>query len=144
MTNSTNNGFNQQTGPLSSTRTTHKKTHPHINIYTDGNKSEHGVGEGIAIIKTGTATVEIMYKMDIRCTNNKAEIFVILKALEYVQTDLENNVDKVTTVYTDSRTTLESLHNMNKLTFLTEEIRRKVHELGSGGWTTRFRWTKAH
>jgi len=79
-----------------------------------------------------------------RPTKNQAEAFAILKALEYVQTDLEHDVDQVTTVYTDSRTTLESLHNMNKHTFLTEEIRRKVQERGSRGWTTRFRWIKAH
>ena len=39
---------------------------------------------------------------------------------------------------------MESLNNMNKHTFLTEEIRRKVQEIGCRGWTTRFRWTKAH
>ena len=116
----------------------------HINIYTDGSNSEQGVGACIAIIRPGTTTVELMYKMDTRCTNNQAEAFAILKALEYVQTNLENDVDKVTTVYTDSWTTLESLHNMNKHTFLTEEISRNVQEMGSRGWTTRFRWTKTH
>ena len=57
---------------------------------------------------------------------------------------LDNEVDKVTTVHTDSMMTLESLNNMYKHTFLTEEIRRKVQEMESRGWTTRFRWTKAH
>jgi len=33
---------------------------------------------------------------------------------------------------------------MNKHTFLTEEIRRKVKEMESRGWTTKFRWRKAH
>jgi len=33
---------------------------------------------------------------------------------------------------------------MNKHTFLTEDIRRNVQEMGSRGWTTRFRWRKAH
>jgi len=94
----------------------------HINIYTDGSKSELGVVAGIAIIMPGTTIVELMYKMDTRCTNNQAEAFAILKALDYVQTNFEHDVDKVTTVYTDSRTTLKSLHNMNKHTFLTEEI----------------------
>jgi len=60
--------------------------------------------------------------MDTSCTNKQAEAFAILKPLDYVQTNLENDVDKVATVYTDRRTTLESLHNMNKHTFLTEEI----------------------
>ena len=98
----------------------HTRNPTHINIYTDGNKSEHGVGEGIAIIRPGKTTIELMYTMDTRCTNNQAEAFATLKALEYVQTNLESDVDKVTTVHTDSRTTLESLHNMNKHTFLTE------------------------
>ena len=77
----------------------------HINIYTDGRKSEQGVVAGIAIMRPGTTTVVLMYKMDTRCTNKQAEAFAILKVLEYVQTNLENGVDKVTTVYTDSRTT---------------------------------------
>jgi len=71
-----------------------------------------------------------MYKIDSRCTNNQAEAFAILKALELVQTNFENDVDKETTVYT-VRTTLESLHNMNKHTFLTEKITRNVQEMRS-------------
>jgi len=74
-----------------------------------------------------------MYRMVTRCTNKQAEAFAILKALEYVQSNLERHVDKVTTVYTDSRTTLESLHNMNKHTCLTQEIRRKVKEMENRG-----------
>jgi len=64
--------------------------------------------------------------------------------LKYEQTKLNNEVDKVTTVHTDSMTTLETQNNMDKHTFLAEEIRRKIQEMGSRGWTTRFRWTKAH
>jgi len=60
----------------------------HINIYTDGSKPEQGVGAGIAIIRPETTTVELMYKMDTRCTNNQAEAFAKLKSLEYVQTNL--------------------------------------------------------
>ena len=40
-----------------------------INIYTDGSKSEQGVGAGIAIVSQGKTTAEIMFKMDTRCTN---------------------------------------------------------------------------
>jgi len=92
----------------------------HINIYTDGSKSEQGVRAGIAIKRPGTTTVEPLYKMDSTCTNKQAEALAILKALEYVQTNLEHDVDKVTTVYTDSMTTLESLDNMNKHTCPTK------------------------
>ena len=54
------------------------------NIYTDGSKSEQGVGAGIAIIIPGTPTIKLMYRMDTRCTNNQAEVFAILKVLEYI------------------------------------------------------------
>jgi hypothetical protein len=100
-----------------------------INIYTDGRKSEQGVGAGIVILRPGTPTVKLMYRLDTSCTNNQAEAFATLKALEHVQTNLENEEHKVATVHTDSRTTLESLHNTNKHTFLTEEIRQKVKEI---------------
>jgi len=59
----------------------------HINIYTDGSKSEQGGGAGIAIVRPGTTTVELMYKMDTGCTNKQAEAFAIIKALKYVQTN---------------------------------------------------------
>ena len=57
-----------------------------INIHTDGSKSEQGVGAGIAIKLPGTPTVKLMYRMDTKCSNNQVEAFVILKALEYIQT----------------------------------------------------------
>ena len=85
-----------------------------------------------------------MYRMDARCTNNQAEAFAILKAVEYVQINKENEEDKVATVHTDSRTTLDSLNNADKHTFLTEEIREKVREMESREWKIRFRWIKAH
>jgi len=85
-----------------------------------------------------------MYRLDTNCTNNQAEAFAILKAPEHVQTNLENEEHKVATVHTDRRTKLESLHNTDKQTFLTEEIRQKVKEMESRGWKTRFRWIKAH
>jgi ribonuclease HI len=47
-------------------------------------------------------------------------------------------------VHTDSRTTLESLYNKDKHTFLIEEIRQKVKEMESRGRKTRFRWINAH
>jgi ribonuclease HI len=85
-----------------------------------------------------------MYRLDTSCANNQAEAFAILEALEHVQTNLENKYHKVATVHTDSRTTLESLYNTDKHTFLTEEIRQKAKEVESSGWKIRFRWIKAH
>jgi len=57
-----------------------------INIYTDGSKSKQGLGAGIPIKRPATPTVKPMYRMDNRCSNNQAEAFAILKALDYTQT----------------------------------------------------------
>jgi hypothetical protein len=82
-----------------------------INIYTDGSKSEQGVGAGIAIKRPGTPTIKLMYRMDNRCSNSQAEVFAILKALEYIQPTQTNEEDKAVTLHTDSKTTLDSLIN---------------------------------
>jgi ribonuclease HI len=115
-----------------------------IQIYTDGSKSEQGVGAGIAIIQPGIPTVTLMYRLDTRCTNNQAEAFAITKALEHIQTTQTNEEDKTATVYTDSRTTLDSIHNTDIHTSLIEEIRQKAYEMKNRGWTIWFRWIKAH
>ena len=56
-----------------------------INIYTEGSKSEQGVGAGIVILRSGSPTVKLMCRLDTSCTNNQAEAFAILKALEHVK-----------------------------------------------------------
>ena len=86
------------------------------------------MGAGIAIKQPGTPTVKLTYRMDTWCSNNQAEAFTILKALEYIQTT-QTNEDKAVTVHTDSMTTLDSLINTDIHTFLTEEIRQTVHEM---------------
>jgi len=80
-----------------------------IQICTDGNKTEQGVGEVIAIYRSGIHTKSLKYRLNNRCTKNQAEQVAILKSLEYIesiQTD-----DKTATIHTDSRTKLDSLKN---------------------------------
>jgi len=47
-------------------------------------------------------------------------------------------------VRTDSRTTLNSLNKANKHTYITEEIRHKVHEMENTEWRIGFRRIKLH
>jgi ribonuclease HI len=114
-----------------------------INIYTDGSKSEQGVGSGIAIKRSEIPTVKQMYRIEVMCSNNHEEAFALLKALEYIQTTQINEENKVVTVHTDSMT-LDSLNNTNIHTFLIEELRKIMHELETREWKIRFRWVKAH
>jgi len=102
------------------------------------------VGAGIAIKRPGIPTVKLKYRMDTWCSNNQAEAFAILKALEFIQTTQTNEEDNAVTVNTDSMTTVDSLINTDIHTFLTEEIRQAVHKLETREWKIRFRWVKAH
>jgi ribonuclease HI len=49
-----------------------------IQIFTDGSKSELGVGAGIAIFRLGNHLKSLQYRLNKRCTNNQAEQLAIL------------------------------------------------------------------
>ena len=57
-----------------------------IHIYTDGSKTERGVGSGIAIFIKNKLTHQIKQKLHNRCSNNQAEQTAILKALHALET----------------------------------------------------------
>jgi ribonuclease HI len=53
-----------------------------IQIFTDGSKSEQGVGAGVATFRSGNYMKSLKYRLNKRCTNNQAEQLAILRALE--------------------------------------------------------------
>jgi ribonuclease HI len=110
-----------------------------IQIFIDGSKSDHGVCAVIATYRSDITSLK--YRLNKRCTNNQAEQLAILKALEY--TENIQTEDKTVTIFTDSQMTLDSLKNSNIHTFLIEEIRRKLTEMGKTNWKIQFCWVKA-
>jgi len=63
-----------------------------IHIYTDGSKTEHGVGSGSVIFIENKLTHKIKHKLHNRCSKNQAEQTAILKALHTLETiKLSNN-----------------------------------------------------
>ena len=113
-----------------------------IQIFTGGNESKQGVGPGVATFRSGNHIKSIKYRLNNICTNNQAEQMAIGRALEYTE-NLQTE-DKTATIYTDSRMTLDTLKNSNIHTFLIEEIRRKLTEMGKTNWKIQFSWVKAH
>ena len=116
-----------------------------IQIYTDGSKQEQGVGSGAVIFKGSEMIAKLQSKLDNKCSNNQAEQLAILKALEKLEGMNKQSINPLsTTIFTDSRITLDSLQNYNNHGYLVEEIRKKVANLERNGWQTRFSWVKAH
>jgi len=74
--------------------------HP-IQAYTDGSKSDLGVGAGVVIFLNNHIIKTMQYRLNELCTNNQAEQMAILKALEYIQ-NMESD-EKIVLVHTDSK-----------------------------------------
>jgi len=116
---------------------------PHnIQAYTDGSKSEAGVGAGIAIYQDNNLTSTLKCRLSERCTNNQAEQIAILKALEHIQS-METG-DKIVVIHTDSQITLQLLQNKKKHTRLIELIRTIINEMEEHEWSVEFTCIKAH
>ena len=78
-------------------------------------------------------------KLGDRCSNNQAEQLAILKALEAIESMNRHIINPRTAIiFTDSRVSLDSLHNPNNHAFLVEETRQKVASLEKSEWKIMF------
>jgi ribonuclease HI len=111
-------------------------------VYTDGSKSETGVGAGIAVFENTNLIATQRFRLNGRCTNNQAEQLAILQALEYIQS--RQDAGKTSTIFTDSKITLQLLTNHKRHTNLIDKIKNKVMELERNEMQVEFRWIKAH
>ena len=116
-----------------------------IKAFTDGSKNQRGVGSGVVIFKGKDIIARQKLKLDNRCSNNQAEQLAIHKALEEIESLNRHSIWPLTAIiYTDSRVSLDSLHNPNTRAFLVEEIRKRVDSLERKDWRIMFSWVKAH
>jgi len=104
-------GFTQQT----QSKPLNKKDEHAIQVFTDGSKSEHEVGAGIAIFIQSRLPHQLRYTLHNRYSNNQAEQLAIVKALETLEkSQIDYNIPRTVTVHTDSRITPQSLKNTKK------------------------------
>jgi hypothetical protein len=76
-------------------------------IFTDGSKSEKGMGPGVAVFTGKVLMEQLKFKLDNRCSNSQAEQLTIVKALEVIESQQENhNKHRRAVIYTDSKITL--------------------------------------
>jgi hypothetical protein len=70
--------------PADSVRITEQQEEHDIQIFTDGSKSEYGVGAGISIFIQNELVHQLRYTLHNRCSNNQAEQLAIVKPLEKI------------------------------------------------------------
>jgi ribonuclease HI len=131
--------------PADSVKITEQKDEHAIQIYTDGSKSEHGVGARVAIFIQNKLAHHLRFALHNKCSNNQAEQLAIVKALETIEKlQMNENIPTKVTVYTDSRIKLQSLKNTKNHSYLIDEIRKKAITLENHNWRILFTWIKAH
>ena len=82
------------------------------------------MGSGVVIYKGRDIIARKKVKLAKRCSNNQAEQVAILKALEEIDLlDREGSSPITAIIYTDSRISLDLLHNTRNHSYLVEEIR---------------------
>jgi ribonuclease HI len=87
---------------------------------------------------------KLKLKLDSRCSNSQAEQLAILEALEAIVSLNRHRINtRSATIFTNSRVSLDSLHNSNSNAFLVEEIGKKLASLERFEWKM-FSWVKAH
>jgi ribonuclease HI len=80
-----------------------------------------------------------------RCSNNQAEQLAIAKALVLIHDiDIAENTPRTIGIFTDSRTTVDSIRNANNHSYLNEEIRKNILNLERTNCTIEFSWVTAH
>jgi ribonuclease HI len=130
--------------PAESVIITEEQDEHAIQIFTDGSKSEYGVGAGIAIFIQNELAHQLRHTLPNRCSNNQAEQATV-KALEKIgELHFNDNIPRTATVHTDSRIALQSLKNTKNHKYLIEEIRKTAIALEKRNWTITFTWIKAH
>ena len=98
-----------------------EKRERNIQLYTDGSKSEHGVGSGVAIFAGIEHAAQLKFKLDKKCSNKQAERLAVVKALEAIVTlDITENGPRTAGIFTDSRMTIVCLKNTNNHNILIE------------------------
>ena len=114
-------------------------------IFTDGSKSEQGVGAGVAIFRGTELVTQLKYRMDSRCSNNQAEQLAIVKALQALKSlNTDDYSQRTAAVIIDSRVALDSIKNTHNHSFLIEETRPILSKLERTNWNIVFSWVKAH
>ena len=81
---------------------------PTISAYTDGSKSEEGVGAGVLLYNGSNTMANMNLKLADKCSNNQAELLAIYKALEMIKLlNKDCYYPHTAIIYTESRVAID-------------------------------------
>jgi len=79
-----------------------------MRIYTDGSKTENGIGAGYAVYQNNILTQSVSCRLE-KCENNAAELFAIYKAVLWTNSLKTKQKVKTLHIFSDSRYSIDTL-----------------------------------
>ena len=110
-----------------------------INIFTDGSKSDNGVGSAFVAFHRGTLFHRQMFKLPNHCTVFQAELLAIHEALLFARSISQGRTVRI---YSDSLSSLMAINDRNSKSELVLLIQDTIK--GWNGPEIELHWIKAH
>ena len=115
-----------------------------IDIYTDGSKTNRGVGLGIAIRTTSNRTNNTFSKGKAALSSKSSILFAELKAINLGLNTLAKLSNKTCTIYTDSKGSIQSIMQYDPKNPLVQEIQAKLNRAFAYNNIVTFCWIPSH
>ena len=115
-----------------------------INVYTDGSRSDHGVGSGFTIYEGSSLFFESSHSLPPSATVFQAELSAIFLAAEHILSEIRTLRPRYIKIFIDSRSALQALDSRRVKSSLVLQTMNKLNELATTARSVRLVWTKAH
>ena len=102
-----------------------------INVYTDGSRSEHGVGSGFTIYEGSSLFYESSHSLPPSATVFQAELSAILLAGGHILTERRTLRPRYIKIFIDSRSALQALDSRRVKSSLVLQTMEKLNELAT-------------
>ncbi|XP_063827121.1 uncharacterized protein LOC135076627 [Ostrinia nubilalis] len=110
-------------------------------VFTDGSKIEGKVGAALSLWNDGAEITVKKLKLEEFCTVFQAELLAITKATAIIKA---HRTGGIFSIYSDSRSALETITRGVSLHPLVIETRKNIQEAAENGKTIKLFWIKAH
>nr|XP_034824799.1 uncharacterized protein LOC117982544 [Maniola hyperantus] len=111
-----------------------------LNIFTDGSKTDDEVGAALTCWEDREETHKKKFRLEAYCTVFQAELYALFQATEYAFKTTGNQVN----IFSDSRSSLELLKNMQVFHPLGFAIKNNLIKLEEIGKLVKLFWIRAH
>ena len=119
-------------------------TQSQVNIYTDGSKTEEGVGAGYIVYKGKNIIISGEHRLGDECTVFQAEVFAIFESVRRLFILPDKGNIKFVKIFTDSAAAMYALRKRKCRSKLVLYTMKMINKLAECGTHISIVWIKAH